>query len=110
MVASTGTLVSSEMRKDISYWSKNLQEVCKAHCANDMPEIEDDNKPVEIKRAKVQEQRLYTQEGCKDGLKDLIIASIPTEMLVELEGKDNNMTNITVLEMIEQLTTNCAVS
>ena len=95
--------------------TKSTSDKFTEHAAPDStPDIEDDDKPEKIERAKAvfarKNEDFYIQEGCKDGLKDLIIASVPPETLVGLEDENNGMANVTVLEMMEHLAANCTVS
>ena len=51
----------------------------------------------------------HTQEGCKEGLKKLIIKNVPSNAIVELEDEEFGFESVTPLELMEHLESNCEV-
>ena len=52
---------------------------------------------------------LYTQEGCKEGLKKLIIKNVPANAIVELEEEELGFELVTPLELMAHIKSNCKI-
>jgi hypothetical protein len=51
----------------------------------------------------------HTQEGCKEGLKKLIIKNVPSNAIMELEDEEFGFESVTPLQLMEHLESNCEV-
>jgi len=51
----------------------------------------------------------HTQEGCKEGLKKLIIKNVPSNAIMELEDEEFGFELVTPLELMQHLESNCEV-
>ena len=73
----------------------------------DAPQLEKDDTPAQVALKTAEHEaeleRFYTQAGCKEGLRDIIVGGAPEAALMALEDDENGLSNVDPVDLMEQL-------